>query len=172
MPTDVGSDDNPLLRHGLERFERSHQLGQARRDSRKDEEIHQIVVTLYLLVRHASGKDDALAEIELLRNRLQVAFFWAAADKQDGDIRTLPPQIWNGVQKQIQPFVRVERPEEAEDDFPAESEPSLERPVRNARPFERIAIDGVGMTVILSPATPRPIASARSPSQIVVTASA
>ncbi len=93
MAADARGDDDTLLRHGFEGLEGCHQLGQAHRDSREYHKIRQIVVPLHLFMRDPSCKDDALAETELMSQGTQVALFRAAADKQDSDVRPLPPQI-------------------------------------------------------------------------------
>jgi len=81
MAADARSDDDPLLRHRLERLQRRHQLGQPHRDTREHEEVRQIVVSLYLLMRDPSREDDALAKVEFLGQSTQVALFGAATDE-------------------------------------------------------------------------------------------
>src|ERR1700745_1876684 len=48
MTADARRNDNALLRHGLERLERGHQLGQARRNAREYKHIDQIVIPAHL----------------------------------------------------------------------------------------------------------------------------
>ena len=172
MTADARSDDDALLRHGLERLERGHQLGQAGRNAREDEQVDQIVITAHLLMRDASGENDAFAKTEFAGQSPQPVLFRPAADQQYRDIRPLMPHIRDCAQQQVQTLIGIERAEEAENDLP--ESPSRVARVRSGipGPANLLRSTALGMTVTLSPGTPRAIASARKPSQIVVTASA
>ena len=117
MSADARGDDDPLLRHRLERLQRGDQFRQPVRHPREDEKIDQIVIRLHLLVRHATGKDDAVVQFERADKGAQFVFVRSAADQQDGDFGPLPLQTRERAEQQIEPFIGIKRTAKAEHDF-------------------------------------------------------
>ncbi len=144
MTADARRDDDALLRHGLERLEWGHQLGQAGRNAREYEQVDQVVIPPHLLVRNASGKNDVFTKTELGRQSTQPLLFRPAADQQCRDICPLTPHLGDCAQQQIQTLIGIERAEEAKNDLPGKPEPTCESGVGNSRSGEFIAVDGIG----------------------------
>src|ERR1043166_1875857 len=104
MGADARSDDDPLLRHRLKRLERRHKLSQAHRSAREHEEVRQVVISPYLLMRDAPGEDHAFTNSELSSQGAQVSLFRSSPNEQDGDLRPLPLQIGDGAEQQVEAF--------------------------------------------------------------------
>ena len=115
VSTYVGGDQQPSLRHRLQRFQRGHKLGKAHRMPWIGENVDDAVIALHFPVRHASGEDDFVRDAEAPRLRLERRFLRAAADKQRTRRGHARSSRWQRREQQVKAFIRVERADEADD---------------------------------------------------------
>ena len=163
MTPDIRGDDNPLLRHRLERLQRGHQLCQPHREARKDEKIRQIVIALNIGMGHPAGETTQYSRPSSAVELAKVCFLGSAAGEQHRDFRIAPPQLGDGAQQQMQPLVEIERPEKSDDRPAGQSQLLAEIRVGRPRPENALRSTAFGMIVTFSVGMPRAMTSRAQP---------
>ena len=115
VTADIGGDEHQALRHRLQRLQRRHHLGQADRQAWIGQDVDLLVVALHLVVRHAAGEDNAIAESAFGSQRLQLGFLGPPAHQQHAQLGPVRHQQSRGFDQQVQTFVGVERTRETKD---------------------------------------------------------
>jgi len=161
----VAGHQQPPLRHGLQRLERRHQVGQAHRVARVRQHVHQVVVALHLIVRHAAREHHALGHAQALRPGPQRFVLRAAAHQQQAHLRAHARQRRQRVEQQVQALVGVERPDEAHDLCTFQSQPAFQVGIGCAAQREGVDVhrvrdhrDAAGGDAALDDVAPQPLA--------------
>ena len=81
VAANIRSNKKLALGHGFQRLEWRDKFGQAHRVARVGEDVDQVVITVDLAVRHATGEDDVIPEAELFGLLSQIGFLRSAADE-------------------------------------------------------------------------------------------
>src|SRR5690606_8589230 len=144
MTTDVRREHELALRHRFERLQRRDRVGQLRAAPRIDERIERAVVTLHLVMTDAADETHALVDAEIARSRAKLLLVRAAADEHGANVAAARGREADRLEQQVEPFVTVERADEADRERIAQPEIGSRARVDAVDPLEALDVDGVG----------------------------
>src|SRR3569832_1289723 len=140
----VGRDYQTTLRHCLQRLQRCEKLGETHREPRIYQHIDEIVIALYLRVRHTAREYHLVRDAECLRLLFQRRLFIAATHQEQADIRQSRRHDRHGLQQQRQSFIGVERTDESQHGLAVELQRMRERRIGDTADLEMFDIHRIG----------------------------
>ena len=143
MAPDIGGYDEASLRHRFQRLERGDEIREAHGEPRIHEDIDEIVVAAYLIVRNSPREHDAIRDAQFRCLAAQVVLLVAAADQQQARVGTPLENPAHRRDEQAQSFVAIERADEAEHDAPVEAKAARELRVLGSLACELLDVDAI-----------------------------
>ena len=144
MAADARRSDEPPLRHGFQRLERGHQIGQPHRLARISEDVDLRIIMFDLVVRHAADEDDMIGKRR--RHRLFAQRLFARATAHHQQLRFGPGTHESRHRRDqiIQPFIIIEAADEADDIGPLQPQPGRQHRVARDGIAKLFHVDAIG----------------------------